>query len=79
MLNQLPGVKQDEFQNNLMAVIGNEKKFELFDCEAVRDMIEYKWYSHCGIIHYVGATVHFVLVVMYSAYIIQVYCHKDVE
>jgi hypothetical protein len=52
---------------------------DIFDCLALKDLLGYKWHSHCGYIHYFGACSHTAMLVIYSVYIIQTYCYEDYD
>ena len=60
-----------------MQMIGNIEgdNMDVFNCQALQDLIDYKWNSHCGMIHYFGAMSHLTMLVLYSIYIIRTYCY----
>lgn len=74
-LNILPSIRTQE--STIMRQCGQTKELELFECQAMKDLIEFKWRSYARAIHYIGFSTHMMYFVVYSLFCFEVYVYQD--
>ena len=62
-----------------MDALGETEELEVFDCPAIIDLIDYKWKSYAGIIHYIGLIAHLIYVSVFSLYVFELYIYKTTK
>lgn len=74
-LNILPSIRTQ--QSTIMHQCGQTEELELFECDAMKDLIEFKWTSYARAIHYIGFSMHMMYFVVYSLFCFEVYVYQD--
>ena len=74
-LNILPSIQTQ--QSTIMHQCGQTEELELFECHAMKDLIEFKWTSYARSIHYIGFSMHMMYFVVYSLFCFDVYVYQD--
>jgi len=74
-LNQLPGTR-DEL-STITEIIGNTDNLEIFETEAIKGIINFKWNKFGKQLHYTCAIIHFIYVIMFMVYVDSVYLKQE--
>jgi len=65
--------------DTLMEVVGSMDDLSVFECEALQDIINFKWNSYAAYVHYVGLLFHLGYELTYSIQIFSIYVYHDRE
>lgn len=62
-----------------MEIISETEEMEIFGSKCLQDLITFQWNTYARWIHYLGALVHLLYVVVFFLYVNYVYNHRDFE
>ena len=65
--------------NELMEQLGNTEELVIFRTKVIKDFFEFQWNSYAKHLHYWGATVHLVYVILFCTYTNEVYNERRFE
>jgi len=79
----LPSVTYEDGQstkmNELMEQLGNTEDLDIFRTKVICDFFDFQWDSYAKHLHYWGATVHLVYVILFCTYTNEVYNERNFE
>lgn len=74
-----PGSDESTGMNELMELLGNTSELEIFRSKVIEDFFNFQWDNYAKHLHYYGASVHLVYVIMFSTYVNIVYNNRNFE
>jgi hypothetical protein len=55
------------------------QEMSIFDTKIVKDFYDFHWHNYAKHIHYFGAAVHFIYLILFVCYVNEVYLHRHFE
>ena len=74
-LNIIPMVKGD---NDLIESIFQSEELEIYECQAIKDIIDYKWRVFSKTVHKAGACIHIAYMLVLILYINAVFLEPEI-
>lgn len=74
-LNVLPSMLEDD--GRIIAALAQSEEMDIFNCPAVKELIQFKWQSYARAKQCLGATIHVCYILTLIAYIQTVYLGTD--
>jgi hypothetical protein len=65
--------------NDLLSALGESDELELFNCDVVKDFIDFQWGSYAKFLHYFGGAVHLLYVLLFMIYTNYIYLDRYYE
>jgi hypothetical protein len=82
-LNMLPAVIYDGEEclgvNDILEALGGTDEQIIFDSKIVQDFYEFQWENYAMHIHYFGAFIHFIYLIVFSAYVNDIYMYRNFD
>lgn len=80
-LNTLPMCTYEDGRcrnlDGLMDALGETDELSLFEAKVVNDFYDFQWHMYAKHIHYFGALIHFIYLILFVTYINQVYLDRN--
>lgn len=65
--------------SDLMEQLGNSDELEIFRTKVICDFFDYQWENYAKHFHYLGASIHFIYVILFCIYVNEVYNERNFE